>query len=31
MNRVDLAGLIGVGIGFAVGTLLVATLTGFMC
>ena len=31
MNRIDLAGLIGAGIGFAVGALLVATLTGYVC
>jgi hypothetical protein len=31
MNRIDLAGLIGAGIGFAAGALMIATLTGFMC
>ena len=31
MNRIDLAGLIGAGIGFTAGTLLVAALTGYVC
>lgn len=31
MNRIDLAGLIGAGIGFAAGALLVAALAGYVC